>query len=115
MLDQLGRAPLASPLAPFFGTGASVYRPLLRAPRNVRSDGVQHRSSAGARVLSPSSVGLRDPFVMVEDAAGAAFIFSAARGNLLEILIVENGVPCLVEPGEAPSMTVAQHIFGVTV
>ena len=52
---------------------------------------------------------------MAEDAVGAKFLFAAARGNLLEILTVENCVPRLVEPGEAPSMTVAQETFGVTV
>ena len=52
---------------------------------------------------------------MLEDAAVAALLFAAAWGNLLEILDVENGIPCPVELGEAPSTTVAPETFYVTV
>ena len=52
---------------------------------------------------------------MAEDAAGAAFIFAASQGNLLEILTVENDGSCPVELGEALSKTVAPETFGVTV
>ena len=53
MAAQIRRVPLASPLAPALGTGVAAARPLLRAPRNVRSDRTLRRSSAGALVLSP--------------------------------------------------------------
>ena len=88
MVAQLGWALLASPPVLDFGTGASVARPLLGAPRNVRSYRVPRRSSSGARVLSLSYVRHQAPFVMAEDAAGAALIFAATWGNLLEILAV---------------------------
>ena len=115
MADQFGQAPLVSPLAQYFKTCAVATRPLLRAPHNLGLVRTLHHSLAGARVLSLSSVRHQSPFVMAEDAAGAALIFAATWGNLLEILTVENCVPRLVEPGEAPSMTVAQETFGVTV
>ena len=93
MVAQFERAPLASPPTPAFVTGDVVARPLLWAPHNVRSDGLPRRSLAGARVLSLSSVRRRAPIVMAEDAADAAFIFAAARGNFSEILTVGNGAP----------------------
>ena len=69
----------------------------------------------GARVPSPSYAGHQAPFVMAEDVAGAILFFVAARGHLPEILVVENGGPCPVEPSEAPSTTEAPETFGVTV
>ena len=78
-------------------------------------DGTLSRSSSGAWVLSPSSVGRRSPFAMPEDVSGAAFLFSAARGHLMEILVVENGGPSPVEPGESPSTTVAPEAVVITV
>ena len=44
---------------------------------------------------------------MAEDAAGSAFHFAAAWGNLLDTLDVESGGPCPVEPGEMPLTMVA--------
>ena len=82
MADQLGQAPLASPPAPALFIGAVAARPLLLAPRNVHSDEALHRSLAGARVTSPPSVGRRASFAMVEDAAGAAFLFAVTQGKL---------------------------------
>ena len=93
MLDQLGRAPLASLPAPDFGTGTAVARPLLWAPHNVCLDGELRRSSADARVLSMSSVRRRAPFAMAEDVAGTALLFAAAWGNLQEILAVKTASP----------------------
>ena len=52
---------------------------------------------------------------MSEDVAGAAFLFFAARGHLMEILVVEYGSPSPVEPGEAPSTTVAPEAVVITV
>ena len=104
MADQLVLAPLVSPT-----------RPLLWAPYNVRSDGVLSLSSAGAQVPSASSVECRSPSAMVEDTAGAVFLFATARGNLLDILTVENGIPRPVKPGEALSTPVAPDTFDVTV
>ena len=79
MEDQFGRAPLASLQAPSFGTGTASARSLLQAPHNMRLDGTLHRSSIGARVPSPSSVGRLAPFVMAEDAVGATFFFPTLR------------------------------------
>ena len=115
MAAHLGRAPLASPPAPALGAGAAVARILLLVPHNMRSDGVLHHSSAGARFTSASSVGCQSPFAMAEDADDAVFLFAAARGNLSDILTVENGGPRLVEPEEDQSTTVAQDTFSVTV
>ena len=89
----LGRSPPVSPPVPAFRTGAAVARPLLQAPCNVRLDGALRRSLSDARVPSLSSVGCRPPFAMVEDAAGATFLFAAARGNLPEILAVKMAAP----------------------
>ena len=69
MAAQVGRAPLASLPSPDLGKGAALTRPLLQAPRNLRLDGTLSRSSSGARVMSPSSVGRRSPFAMSEDVA----------------------------------------------
>ena len=55
------------------------------------------------------------PFAMAEDVAGAAFLFAADWGHLLEILVGENGGPRPVEPGEALSTTVALETVGVTI
>ena len=52
---------------------------------------------------------------MAEDVAGAAFLFGADWGHLLEILVGENGGPRPVEPGEALSTTVALETVGVTI
>ena len=52
---------------------------------------------------------------MAGDVTGAAFFFAAARVHLPYILVVENGGPRLVGPGEAPSTTVALETFGITV
>ena len=52
---------------------------------------------------------------MAEDAAGAATLFAAARGNLPKIVTVENGRLRPVEPGKARSTTVAPDTFSVTV
>ena len=115
MAAQLGRAPLASPPAPALGTSAAVARTLLRLPRNMRSDRVLRPSSAGDRFKSTSSFGRWSPFAIAEDSADSAFLFAATQCNHLEILTVENGGPHLVEPEEAPSTTVAQETFGITV
>ena len=88
--------------APSFGTGTASARPLLRAPHNLRLDGMLSRSLSGARVTSPYSVGRWAPFAMAEDVSGTAFIFVASWGHLPDILDVENGGPRLVEPDEAP-------------
>ena len=93
MLAHLGRAPLASPPAPDFGTGDTVARPVLWAPHNARSDRALRRSLADARFLSMSSVGRRAPFAMGEDVSGAAFLFVAAWGNLQDILAVKMAAP----------------------
>ena len=93
MAAQFGRALPASLQAPSFGTGATSARPLLRAPHNVRLDGTIHRSLMDARVPSHCSVWRLAHFVMAEDAAGATFLFDAAQGNLLEVLVEENGAP----------------------
>ena len=82
MVAQFGQAPIASPLAPAFRTNTTTASPLLQAPRNVCPDRALHRSSAGARVPYPSSVGRRAPLAMAEDAAGAALLFPSTRGNL---------------------------------
>ena len=73
MAAQFRWALFASPPAPAFGTGAALARPLLQAPHNVRLDGMLSRSSTGAQVLYPSSVGSWDPFAMAEDVVTAAF------------------------------------------
>ena len=70
-------------------------------------DGTLHRSSAGARVPSLYYVGRWPPFAMAEDAAGSAFHFAAAWGNLLDTLDVESGAPRPVEPGKMPLTMVA--------
>ena len=44
---------------------------------------------------------------MAEYAAGATFHFAAAWGNLLDILDVESGGPCPMEPGEMPLTMIA--------
>ena len=93
MADQFGRAPLASPPELALGTGASATIPLLRAPRNVRSNRKLSRSSVGARVLSLSFVGILCSSAMADDTAGAARLFAAARGYLLEILDVRKWRP----------------------
>ena len=103
MASQFRRVPLASPLAPALGTGVAAARPLLRAPRNMRSDGTLRRSSAGARVPSLSFVGILCSSTMSDNADGTALLFSVARGNLLEIL------------DEALSTMVATETLGVTV
>ena len=88
MVAQLKRAPLTYPPAPALKTGAAFTIPFPWAPHNVQSDGVPRRSSAGAQVLSLSSVWHWSPFAMAEDASSAAFLFAAAQFNLLEILTV---------------------------
>ena len=52
---------------------------------------------------------------MAEDAAVAAILFAAARGNPPKIVTVENGRSRLVELGEALSTIAALDTFGVTV
>ena len=89
-MAQLGRAFLASLLAPAFGTGAAVSRPLLWAPLNVRSDGALQLSLAYTRILSLSSARRRPPFAKAKDAAGATFLLAARQSNLPEILAVKN-------------------------
>ena len=106
---------LASLLALALVTGAALARPLLQAPCNVRLDGTLRRSSAGARVPSPSSVGRWSYFTMAEDVAGASLLFAATWDHLPDILVVENVSPRPVKPGKAPSTTVAPETFGVTV
>ena len=69
MAAQFGRAPLASLPSPDLGNDAALTRPLLQAPHNLRLDGTLSRSSSGARVMSPSSIGRRSPFAMSEDVA----------------------------------------------
>ena len=91
MTAQFRQAPLVSLPVIDLGTGDAVARFLLQAPRNVHSDGVLRRSSAGKWVPSFSSVGRRPPFAFAEDAAGAKFLFTTGPDNLLEILTVENG------------------------
>ena len=78
MAAQFGRAPLASLPALALVTGAAVARPILRLPRNVRSDRTLRRSSVGAQVLSPSFVGILCYSSMADDTAGAARLFAAA-------------------------------------
>ena len=97
------------------GNDADLNIPHLQATFNVRLDGRLSCSSSGAWVLSPSSVGRRYPFVMLEDVAGAAFLFSAARVHFPEILVVENGGPSPVEPGDALSTTVVPETVVVAV
>ena len=72
------------------------------------------RSLTDARVPSPSSFGHQAPFAMVEEVSGPIFFLAAAKGHLLNILVVKNSGPCPVEPGKAPSTTVAPETFGVT-
>ena len=115
MAAEFGRALLASPPSPAFGTSAALARPLQQAPHNVRLDGLLSRSSAGAKLPYPSSFGRQKTFTMVEDVVGAVLLFSAAWGHLLEILVVENVGPCPVEPGKALSKTVFPETFGVTI
>ena len=81
MLAHLGRAPLASPPAPDFGTGDAVARPVLWAPHNARSDRALRRSLADARCLSMSSVGRRAPFAMAEDVIVAVWSRSFPIGR----------------------------------
>ena len=100
MASQFRRAPLVSPPVPALGTGTTAARPLLRAPRNMRSDGTLRRSSAGARVPSLSFVGILCSSAMVDDSAGAARLFTAARGNLPEILDVRKWRPPPIETGQ---------------
>ena len=52
---------------------------------------------------------------MVVDVADAAFFFAVARGHFSEIMVVKNGGPDPVEPGETPPTTVAMDNFGVVV
>ena len=51
---------------------------------------------------------------MAFGASGAAFLFTAVRRDLLDIL-VKNGAPPPYELGKAPSTTVATETFGVNV
>ena len=115
MSNQFGRAPFATPLVPDFSNGAAAAKTLLQDPHNVRSDGALRRSLLGSWFPPPSSVGRRYFLAMAEDAAGATLLFAAAWGNLPEILTVENGGPRPVEPGKAPSTTLAPETFSVTV
>ena len=105
MESQFWRAPLASPPAQNLGTGVASARPLPQAPHNVRLDGTLRRSKAGSKVLSMSSVGLQSPFEMSEAIAGAEFLHAAVQIHLPEILDVENGSPCMVEPSKVTSTT----------
>ena len=79
---QFGRALITSPPAPAFETGAAVARPLLGAPRNVRSDGTLRRSSAGARVPYPSFVGILVYLTIATDATGAARLLAFTQDNI---------------------------------
>ena len=81
MEAQFGRAPLASPPALALWTGAS--RPLLRAPRNVRSDGTLLHSATGARVLSSSFSGVLHFSARADTDAtsGAARIFALLKAT----------------------------------
>ena len=78
MVDKFGRAPLVSPPAPALGNGAATARRLLQAPCNVRSDRTLRRSSADARVPSPSFVSLLCSSAMADAAAGAVRLFATA-------------------------------------
>ena len=106
---------IASPPAPDIGTGAASAKPLLQAPHNVCLDEPLSHSLVGTCVLSLSSCGRRSPFAIAEDVSDAVLFFAAAQGHLPEILVVENGGPCLVEPSKAPSTTVAPETFNITV
>ena len=99
MASKLGRALLASLPAPAIGTGDAVARPLLWDPHNEHSDRTLRRSSKGARVLSPSFVGLLCSSMMTDNTACAARIFTTAQGNLLEILDVQKWRPPTGETG----------------
>ena len=92
IVAQLRQAPLVSPPAPTFSTGAAVVSSRRLAPRNVRSDGFARLSSAGARVSTPSSARRRDPLAMAFGAAGAVFLLASVRRDLSDIL-VKNGGP----------------------
>ena len=81
----------------------------------MRSNGALFFSFAGAWVPSPLFVGVPQASKMAADVAGAARLFAAAQGNFPEILDVQNGGPCPVTPGEAPSTTVAPDTLVVTV
>ena len=61
IVSQLRRAPLASPPAPAFGTGAAVVISRRLAPHNVSYDGVSCLSSAGARFRPCPPLGVRAP------------------------------------------------------
>ena len=87
MVAWLGRAPLAFPPMPDFGTGATAIRTRHRAPLYVRSSRVPRLSSADARVPTPSSIGRQGFLAMAVGATGAAFLLAAVKENLSNILV----------------------------
>ena len=89
------QALIASLPAPAFGTGAAVVSSCRLAPRNVRSNGVAHLSSAGPRVLTLSYARRRGPLAMTFGAVSAAFLLAVVRRDISYIL-VKNGGPCPV-------------------
>ena len=88
MAAQFGRVPLASPLAPDFGTGAASAIPLLQTPFNVSLEGTLSRLLSGVRVPPLSSVGHPALFAMAGDVTRAEFLFAAARAHLPDIFVV---------------------------
>ena len=53
--------------------------------------------------------------MMADDSAGAALLFSAAQGNLPDIVAVGNSVPRPVKADKAPSTTIETETFGINV
>ena len=115
MTDQFKRAPLVSLPDPTLWTGVATTKPLLRAPRNVRSDGPLCLSYQGARVLSPLFSGVLWSYTMSDAITVTARLFAATQGNFTDILDNKNGGPNPVTPGEVPSTMVRPETFGITV
>ena len=115
MAAQFGQAPLAFMLLPGFSTSFASARPLLQAPCNVRLGG-------GAKPLFERHLGFVPVF---RQALGPLHyggrhlwrrvIFRHHLGPPSGDLGCIKWRPRLVEPGKAPSKTVAPETFSVTV
>ena len=93
------QAPLAFLLALELRTAATTTRTLLCVPCNVRSNMMIYQSSTGTWVPSQSFSGFLHSSRMADDAAGTARLFSAAQGNIQEILDVLKWRPPPSETG----------------
>ena len=113
MVDQLRKAPLASPPAPAFGTGAAVVSSHRLAPRNMRSDGVP-ASLPRAHEYRPYPLPGVGPSGYGVWSLRRRFSFHRRPQGSLGYL-GEKWRPPPDELGKAPSTTVATETFGVNV